>query len=256
MKKTIIGFSAIITIVFFACKKEHSIPDRFTPNPESNTNVKFLNMSPGAASINFFANGTKISATTPTGTGALVVTGMAYPAIFPNTIGYSTIPSGSLKIDAKVPDSAAVMPGTTVLSSTQNFTAGKFYTLAMVDTVTQAKTLLVEDDPTVADQTKAYLRVANFAADSAINVVVLKTSAGYAYSKTYTNVNSKTVLAFDSLGAGAGQVYSISFMRPANNAVISTLTNFAPSQTKKYTLYVRGLLRTPSTLGTGVYTNF
>ena len=257
MKKILIGCSVIAAaIVFYACEKKDSIPERFTANPAENTNVKFLNMSPGAASVNFFANGTKVSATTPTGSGATVVTGMAYPALYPTGIGYATLPSGSLKIDAKVPDSAAVMPGTTVFSSTQSFAPGKFYTLAMLDTVTQTKALVVEDDPTVADPSKAYLRVANFTADSAINIQVIKTSAGYSYSKTYLNVAAKTVLAFDSLAAGAGQVYTVSFMRATNNAVLGTIASFAPSQTKKYTFYMRGLVRTPSTTGFGSYTNF
>jgi hypothetical protein len=256
MKKTIITSSLIITIAIVACEKKLSLPDRFTPNPSGNTNIKFLNMSPGAASVNFFANSTKISGTSPGGTSGTVVTGMAYPALFPSTIGYATIPSGSLKIDVKVPDSAAVNPGANVLTTTQSFDAGKFYTFVLLDTVTQAKALVAVDDPAVADQTKAYLRVANFTADSAITIKVLKTSLDYAYSKTYTSVPEKTILPFDSLGAGTGQVYSITFMRASNNAVLGTISNFAPSRTKKYTFYMRGFVKTTSSTGFGSYTNF
>jgi len=257
MKKTIITFSLIIAIAIVACKKQLSIPDRVTANPGGNTIVKFLNMSPGAASINFFADNSKISGTTPSGASATVVTGMAYPAIYPSTIGYANVPSGSLKIDAKVPDSAAVMPGVTVLSATQSFDAGKFYTFVLLDTVTQAKSLVVEDDPTVADETKAYIRVANFAADSAVTIKVLKTSTlsgDYPYSKTFTNITAKTILPFDTLAAGIGQVYSVTFMRASNNVVLGTITSFAPSMTKKYTFYMRGFLRT--NIGVGSYTNF
>lgn len=256
MRKTITPFILIIPIVFLACKKENSLPERFTPNPGTNSNVKFLNMSPGAASVNFFANGIKISAATPGGTNATVVTGLTYPALFPSTIGYATLPAGSTTIDVKVPDSAAVMPGATVLSSIQSLASNKFYTFVLLDTVIQAKVLLVEDDPSVADQTKAYVRMANFNADSAIAIRVLKTSADYPYSKTYPNVTPKSVLEFDSLGAGTGQVYSITFMRASNSAVIGTITNFAPSRTKKYTLYLRGNLRYTGGVGFGLYTNF
>lgn len=256
MKKTILIFIIISSLIFVACKKDNSLPVRFTPNPEGNTNVKFLNMSPGAASINFFANGNKISGTTPTGATATVVTGMGFPSIYPNTVGYATLPSGSQKIDVKVPDSAAAMPGTTVLTATQNFLPKKFYTFVLLDTVTQAKMLLVEDDPTVSDPSKAYMRVANFTADSAINVVVTKTSAGYTYSKTYLNVSPKSALTFDSLGAGQGQVYSVSFRRASNDLQLGIISSFAPSPTKKYTFYMRGLVRTTSTTGVGIYTNF
>lgn len=256
MKKTIIIFTIISALIFSACKKDTSLPVRFTANNQGNANVKFLNMSPGAVSINFFANNAKVTASAPAGSTATIVTGMPYPGLYPNTIGYATIPSGALKIDAKVPDSAAQMPGATILSLTQNFSSGKFYTFVLLDTVTQAKAILVEDDPTVGDPSKAYMRVANFTADSAINVVVTKTSAGYAYTKTYPNVAAKTVLPFDSLGAGQGQVYSVSFRRASNNVQLLSITSFAPAPTKKYTFYMRGLVRTTSTTGSGIYTNF
>ena len=256
MKKTITTFIILGSFFFVACEKDNSLPIRFTPIPEGNTNVKFLNMSPGAASINFFANNDKISSTAPTGSGATVVTGMGYPALFPSTIGYATVPSGTIKIDAKVPDSAAVMPGATVITSNQTLASKKFYTLALVDTVTQAKILLVEDDPSVPDHSKAYMRVANFTADSAITVVVTKTSGGSSYSKTYANLTALTVSAFDSIGAGQGQVYSVSFRRASNNVQLGIVSSFAPTATKKYTFYMRGLVRTTSTTGFGSYTNF
>jgi hypothetical protein len=258
MKKTIFGLVSLAVIVLASCDKTNTIPDRFTAIPDGNTNVKFLNLAPGSPGINFFANGTKTSAFAPSTTGA--ETGMAYGAIYPSAIGYVTIPGGSVKIDAIVPAASTVMPGATLLSTTQNFEANKFYTVVLLDTFTQVKSVVFEDDPTVADATKAYLRVANFMADSAINIVITKTSADYPYSKTYNNVAPRTILAYDSLGAGSGQVYKIEYKRASNNALISTLTSFTPSPTKKYTFYTRGLLRLPTTNASGpssgVYTNF
>lgn len=254
MKRNL-SIAAIATLVMIAaCKKEASLPDRFTPIPASNTNVKFLNLSPGAASVNFIVNGAKISATNPSGTGALVVTGMAYPSAYPNIFGYTTFASGNQKIDVKVPDSAAVNPGATLLSTNQTFAAGKFYSVAMVDTVIQPKVVVVEDDPSIPDPTKSYLRIANFIADSAVNVTVTKTNTGYAYTKTYPSIAPQTVLAFDSLGAG--QTFSIVFRRVSNNATIATLTGFAPLASKKYTILGAGMLRSFTSLRFGTYSNF
>ena len=257
MKKIILS-ATILILVFVACKKTNTLPDRFTVIPETNTNVKFLNLSPGSPQLNFFTADVKTTAFAATSTG--VVTGFGYNGFFPSTIGYATIPSGSIKIDAKVTDASTVMPGAIVLSTTQTFDAKKFYTFVLLDTITKATSLVVEDDPTVPDQTKSYLRIANFISDSAVNVEVTKTSAGYAYSKTYTNVAAKTVLQFDSLGAGSGQVYKIVIKRASNDAILFTLINFAPSQTKKYTFYTRGLMRLtlPNAYApnVGLYANF
>lgn len=242
MKKYIIGFSIIIGLS--ACEKTNSIPDRFTINPEGNTNIKFLNLAPGSPQLNFFANGIKITASAATGTGA--ITGMAYPSIYPTVIGYTTLPAGSIKLDAKVTDSSAIAPGLVVLSATQTFQINKFYTFALIDTFTNASLVFVEDDPNVPDQTKAYMRLGNFIADGDITVQVTKTSADYAYTKTYSNVTSKTVLPFDSIGAGNGQIYKIVMFRASNNARLDSIVGFNPIQSKKYTFYARGLLRVAS----------
>ncbi len=70
-------------------------------------------------------------------TGATKVLGLTYPSLYPATIGYATLPPGSLKIEAKVTDSSTVMPGAILFTATQAFAANKFYTFALVDTFTK-----------------------------------------------------------------------------------------------------------------------
>jgi hypothetical protein len=259
MKKLISGLIIITVCGIMACNKENTLADNYIPVTGEHTNIKFLQLSPGAPELNFYVNGLKTSAVL-TLTGATKVLGLTYSSLFPSTIGYATLPPGSLKIEAKVTDSSTVLPGAVLLTATQTFAANKFYTFALVDTFTKVSYVAVEDDPTIPDETKSYLRVANFIADSAINVVITKTSSDYPYSKTYTNVAPKTVLAFDSLGAGTGQIYKIEMKRASNNATLVTLINFTPSKTKKYTFYARGLMRLPLSNTSGptvnTYTNF
>lgn len=261
MKKIIFSLLtiAIITFAIVSCNKQNTLPDHYIPVTDEHTNIKFLQLSPGAPPLNFYVNGIKSTAVL-TATGANKVLGLSYPDLYPATIGYTSLTPGSLKVDAKVIDSSTVMPGAVLLSATQTFAANKFYTFALVDTFTKVSYVAVEDDPTIPDETKSYLRVANFIADSAINVVITKTSSDYPYSKTYTNVAPKTVLAFDSLGAGTGQVYKIELKRASNNSTLVTLINFTPSRTKKYTFFARGLMRLPlsnmSAPTVGTYTNF
>ncbi|MEJ7671802.1 MAG: hypothetical protein WKF59_03630 [Chitinophagaceae bacterium] len=70
----------------------------------------------------------------------------------------------------------------------------------------------------------------------------------------------KTVLAFDSLGAGTGQIYKIEMQRASNKATLVTLINFTPSKDKKYTFFGSGLMRltSPNTSRPtiGIYINF
>jgi len=242
MKQSIIGLLifALATGFMVGCTKIDSIPTRFTPIPGNNTNVKFLMMSPDAPNINFFANGIKFSAVVPTIGG--VVLGTGYPAIYPATIGYATIAGGAVKIDAKVPDSAAVMPGQVVFTSSPTFAATKFYTYALVDSLSRLTAVVVEDDPTVADASKAYIRIANFIPNSPVKVEVVKTSTGNAYNATYDNLAFKSVSVFDSLGAGTGQTYRVFLRNPVTNAKLDSISAFVPINTKKYTIYARGVL--------------
>jgi len=256
MKKTIFGFVIAVAVILVGCDQTDTIPERYTAIPGNNTNIKFLNMSPNSPQVNFFANGAKASAIAPTSTNAEA--GMAYNSFYPAAIGYTTLPSGSIKIDAIVPASSAVVPGTTLLTTTQTFDVGKFYTMVMLDTFTAAKALIVQDDPSVPDPSKGYFRIANYLANSPVKVEVIKTSSGYSYSKTFASVAAKTVLPYDTLGAGSGQIFKILLRNATTDARLDSVVNFTPSMTKKYTFYVRGGNATTGTTRPliSTYTNF
>ena len=241
MKKIIYSLVFFTAFTMYGCvKKDESIPTRFTSIPANNTNVKFLVMSPDAPTVNFVANGEKVTSVTPTATNAVV--GLSFASIYPATVGYSSINSGTLKLDAKVPDSSLVLPGQTVFTNTPTLSAGKFYTYVLVDSLAKLSSVLVEDDPNLPDQTKAYFRVANFIPNGAVKIEVLKTSTGNPYTATYNSLAFKTVSAFDSLGAGAGQTYRIFLRDPVSNAKLDSIAGLVPTNTKKYTIYCRGVL--------------
>lgn len=247
MTKTIYSLVIVAVFCFIACKKTATIPDRFDPIASSNTNVKFINVSPDAPTVNFFTNGTKSTAATPTGTNA--VTGIGFPGFYPSGVAYTTLASGSSRIDVKVPDSSAVMPSAQLLSFTRAFEAGKYYTIALVDSVAsnpgRLTTVISEDDPTVPNPLKAYIRISNYIANGDIKVEVTKTStvAGdYPFSKIYASVAAKTVLPFDSIGAGSGQVYKFVMRNAITDVRLDSIVGFAPSNTKKYSIYARGVI--------------
>lgn len=257
MKKIIFGLILITAFGIGSCDKKSTLPDRFTPIPAGNTNVKFLNMSPDAPQVNFFTNGIKVSAVAPTATNA--VQGIAYAATYPSTVAYATMTSGSLKIEVKVPDSSAVMPGATIFTNTQTFAAGKFYTYALVDSLSKINVVTFEDDPTVPDQTKSYLRIANFIPNGTIRIEITKTSTGsYPYSITYPTIASKAVTAFDTIGGPFS--YKVLLRDASTNAALDsgTLTTAAA---KKATIYARGVIGQTGSTNTrrpliGIYNNF
>lgn len=243
MKKSIYSALFLATLVATGCiKKEDSIPERYTAIPGDNTNVKFLMLSPDAPMVNFFVDNKKISAIAPTATN--VVQGIVFPAIYPNAIGYTTLPSGSMKIDAKVIDSSAVRPGEIIATITPVFEPRKFYTVAIVDSMHKISTVAFEDDPSVPDPTKAYFRVANFTSNSNtsnIKIEIQKTSGGFPYSKVYPAVTYKSVTAFDTLSAGGGQIYKVYLKDAVTDAKLDSISAFTPTPSKKYTIFSRGV---------------
>ena len=238
MKKLILIFLITLTIGFASCDKTESIPDRFTPLPAVNANVKFLNVSPDAPPVNFFADGQKISSANATTTGA--VQGFGFGGLYPANVAYSTIPSSSAKIEAKVPDSSIVTPGAVILSTTATFAAGKFYTYTLVDSVGTQKlsAVLIEDDPIVQDATKGYFRLANFINNSSVKIEIFR-SNGTLYASN-ANLAFKSVSAFDSLGTTTS--YNIFLKNPVTNVNLDSIKSFTPVATRKYTFYARGVL--------------
>ncbi|GAA4343705.1 DUF4397 domain-containing protein [Flaviaesturariibacter amylovorans] len=256
MKKIIIG-SFLLAAIALSCKKTNTIPVRTTPTPAAQTNVKFFNFSPGAPQVNFFINGTKLSGAAPLANGT--VQGIAYGRFFPANVAYASVPAGGQQIETRVIDSSTVMPGATLLSEMKTFDAGKYYTYILLDSVNRISAMVTEDDLSVPDPTMAYIRIGNFATDSTISALLTKTTVptgDFAYSKPYNNIAPKSVTAFDTLKAGSGQVYSLTFRRSTNGATLGTVvTEVTPIPGKKYTFFFGGLVRLSATYSRGVIAN-
>lgn len=239
MKKISFSIVFITLVLFYACDKEDTLPIRFTPIPGSNVSVKFYHISPDAPNVNIFVNGIKSTSIAPNASN--VVQGIAFGQLYPATTAYTTLPSGSLQFQAKVPDSSAITPGAIISTTTENLQAGKFYTYVLVDSLSKLSTVVVEDDPNIALANKAYFRIANFIPNGAVKVEIVKTSTGFTYSNTFDNVPFKAVQSYDTLSAGAGEVYRIFLRNPATNAKLDSITAFTPAASKKYTFYCRGV---------------
>jgi hypothetical protein len=230
-----------LSSALFSCiKKEDTLPDtRYSVVPTTNAFIKFNHFSPDAPQLNFVVNGAKGTAAAPTTAGA--EQGMIFPNIFPSNMAYFTAPSGSLKIDATT-ISSSTTPGTVIATTTHNFGANKFYSYFLSDSVSKISTTIVEDDPSVPDVTKTYIRLANFVSNgTSVNIEIVKTSAGTPFSKIYPNVPYKSVTTFEPLNPSP-ETYRVFLRHPTTNAKLDSISAFTPVAMRKYTIYARGVL--------------
>ncbi|QGW27757.1 DUF4397 domain-containing protein [Phnomibacter ginsenosidimutans] len=245
MKK--LSFIILVSILAFVvgCDKESSLPVRFSP-AQSGARLKFLHMSPDAPSVLIYANDIKITAIAPATNGQ--ENGLGFGALYPANLGYSIVPSGqSVKIDVRVPANSPVLPGTTAFTANLPIGEGKYYTLAAVDSLSKLSTVVIEDDLSVGDPSKAYFRIANFMNNSPAKIEVHNTTLTPSNVTNATTMKYaigslpfKNVAAFDTLTPG--QVYRFILKNPVTDARLDsvTISNFPAA--RKFTLYVRGVL--------------
>jgi hypothetical protein len=118
--------------------------------------------------------------------------------------------------------------------------------VAVFDSLSKIASVVVEDDPSVPNPTTSYFRLANFVSNSpSIKIEFVKTSSGTPFTLNFPNVAYKSISTFDTLSAGSGQVYKIYLKNPATDAKLDSISAFTPSQSKKYTIYARGVMGLP-----------
>jgi len=235
MKKIIFGILAVITIVIVACEKKDTIPDRTTLNPASSANIKGMHMSPDAPVFNIFVDTVKALAALESNPD--VETGLSFGTIVPSlSNAYSIVTGGSHTIAAKVPSTSSTLPGQTIISKSANLVQGKFYTIAVVDSLSKLDALIIEDDLSVADTSKSYFRILNFMKGTA-DLEFQGSAGGYNFNKN--GILFKSVSNFDTLKQGT---YKIILRATGSSTRLDSIAAFAPVKGRKYTLYTRGVV--------------
>ncbi len=236
MKKIIFGYLFLACVCIWACEKKDTIPHRTTVVPSNSAYIKAMQMSPDAPLFNLMVD--SIRAITVLETAPNVESGIAFGAIVPSTSdGYSIVPGGTHTVSAKVTSTSATLPNQTIVSKSANLAEGKFYTIAVVDSVSRLDAVIVEDDLNVADTSKAYFRIANFMVNGSADVEFVGTGTG-SYNFTKNGIAFKNVTNFDTLKSATYKIY----LRANGSATkLDSITAFAPTKARKYTLYVRGV---------------
>lgn len=126
--------------------------------------VRFLNFGVGSPSVNLYANGTKLTATSST-TGSENPTGTAYGAVASGGY-YTAITPGQYTFTGRIPSTATVDSSLVISTLNASVADGKYYSLyqgGVYNTTTKTvESFIVEDPfPATIDYTVAYVRFVN-----------------------------------------------------------------------------------------------
>lgn len=232
--KLFIASFIIIVTGIISCEKNSALVQRGLPR--EGAGLKVMHLSPNAPSLNLLVDGDKILGVLSNTTTEL---GFVFGNIVPSLSGgYGIVPGGTRTVSAKVPPSSTTLPDQTLVSKTADLVSGKFYTVAIVDSISRLDAVIVEDDLNIPDTSKAYFRIANFMLNGTADVeVTSSTIPGYNFNKN--NIAYKSVLAFDTISAGT---YKILLRANGTATRLDSITAFSPAKGRKYTLYTRGVV--------------
>lgn len=260
MKKILYILIAIAT-TFAACKKGELIES--TPYTKINVGdpaysfLRFINMTPGSPSVNFYMNDTRVSGAYNALTGE---TGFSYISVFPTTGGqFLPITPGSNRIDAKIVSSATTDKSLNVFNTTINTAGGKYYSLFTTGTYNTtdkkiATSLLLEEVKPALDTTKIFVRLVNLYNGGTANIDMVQRTTGQVL---ISNVAYNSASGYVEIPLpGQANVYQF------NNAGTTTQTSptlLTATLTKgqAYTFIVRGLAGSTTTpFGLSFYASF
>ena len=224
----------LITIVITGCDKIDSLQQR--GDIASGASIKAMHLSPDAPAANLMVDDIK---TVGVLSSTAIESGLVFGNIFPSLSGgYAFVPAGTHTVSAKVPGSSAVLPGQTITSKSVNLEQGKFYTVALVDSLSKLEAVIIEDNLNIPDTSKSYFRIANFMMKGTADVeITSSTIPGYSFQKN--GIAYKAASNFDTLSAGT---YKILLRANGSSTRLDSITAFAPANGRKYTLYTRGVV--------------
>ncbi len=233
--KLCIGVLALLLFSIAACDKTDALQERGVV--EEGAGIKAMHMSPDAPTFSLMVDSlravTSLSATNGTEIG--LVFGNVFPSL---AGGYALVPGGSHAVSARVSSTFATNPGKTIVSKSATLENGKFYTVAIVDSLSRVDAVIVEDDRNVADTSKAYFRIANFMLNGTADVEFIGSAGGYNFMRN--GISFKTVSNFDTLTPSPA-TYKV-LLRSNGSATRLDSVTLTPLKGRKYTLYTRGVV--------------
>jgi hypothetical protein len=241
MKKLLI-LCTLFAGIFSACEKDNFVENTpysvIAEGDPSFSYVKFLNMTPGSPSVNFFVNDVKISGVYNT---ASTDNGYGYSGLFPS-LGYAAINPGSNVLKANITGSAVADAGLNVLTATSDFAAGKYYsifTTGVYDTTAKKipSSLVIEDIEPALDTAKIFLRVINLYAGGP-NIDLLQAGTN---QKLISNVSFNAASAFVEIpNPGKENTYNLN-LSGSDALLKASILKLTLTKGRAYTFIIRGV---------------
>lgn len=213
-----------LAIGLLACGNEHN----FVINqvPASGARVKILHAIPDGPAVDVFVNDAKVNGTS-----------LAFYTGYPDR-EYLALTPGAATVKIATPTSATVA-GQTVLTASATFDADKYYTIAATGTAAAPVAVVINDDLSVPDPGKTYVRIINLLSggpgvDLAIGTgTPLVSNVAYKAASDFVGItpaNSSAPLTLQVRSAGTTTLLG------------SSVANFTAFAGRKYTIVVRGIV--------------
>jgi len=226
MKKQLL-YSLIIlsglTIFFIACNKdevEDYIPKEYIGNDASY--LRIINTISIPRRVDFYVNDQKMNGDS-----------IAYPSTFP-AAEFLRIPSGSATFKATVPAT-----NTNIFTSTFTFSAGKYNTLWVIDTLPTIDAYQVTDDKLIPppDSGKAAIRFVHVAKGVG-NLNLANTTVATAVDTVIKNISYKSHSPFIIVNSGSSLKFQLYLS--GTTTVFATALTQSLTPNRMYTFYIRG----------------
>lgn len=223
-----------IAIGIIGCEEDEALMER--GEIQEGAGLKVMHMSPNAPAFNLMVDSTRSATVSSTTAGA--ESGLTFGSVVPAAgqgTAYALVEPGNHTISAKVPSTSTTTPGETLVAKPATLLLNKFYTVAIVDSLSRLDAVIVEDDRNVPDPTKAYFRIANFIPNASADVN-FSGAGGYSFNRNA--IPFKTVIDYDTLTPGT---YKVMLRVNGSATKLDSISSFQPLSGRKYTLYTRGV---------------
>src|SRR5687768_5813377 len=199
--------------------------------PMPSARIKFYNFGLNAPSVNFYANDTKMSATSST-TGVESTTGVTYATGVSNGDRYSAIEPGQYTFYGKI--AATVDKDLAISQLTATIEDGKHYSLFQsgpYNTTTKTVDAFIVEDPFIEerDYTVAYVRFVNTIYNAAALTLYVKHSVTLAETAVGGPVAYKSAGAFTAIPGGFYDI-SARLTGSSTNAISRAGVSFLPGR--------------------------
>lgn len=225
MKHSLLVVAGIgLSIGLLACGNEHNFV--ISQVPATGTRVKILHAIPDGPAVDVYVNNTKVNGTA-----------LAFYTGYPDR-EYLALTPGAAALKVSTPASGTVAEQT-VLTANATFDADKYYTVAAAGTAAAPVAVVFNDDLSIPDAGKAYLRVINLVSNGPGVDLAIGTAA-----PLVSNVGYKSASDFVAVAPANSSAPLTLQVRSAGTATLlgATITNFTAFAGRKYTILVRGIV--------------